>query len=184
MNALKFLAFFSLFYGGFLVLTYGVFAYSALLRHEFLPIFPQYAGGRFESRNVSFPSNFSSPFVSPRFERVPPDPLKHVLSPAALGIFFTGIAFLVNSFFLFKHVYSRERREQRNFIVSSLLTEDEKIVYDALAKRGGELTQKQVSALTGFSAVKVYRVLKRLESKNVVKSFPFGMTKKIILREE
>lgn len=75
-------------------------------------------------------------------------------------------------------------KETKRFVISSLLTNEEKIVYDELVRRDGEATQKQLSTTTGFSPVKIYRVIQRLEGKGIVKSYPFGMTNKIILKEE
>jgi uncharacterized membrane protein len=185
MRALRALAYFSLVYGGFLVIAYVVFAYYAVWQHEFLPVFPTERGMRgFEARNISAP--FLNASVPPPQERlrIQGDPFAPVLSPATLGILFTGAVFLVNGYFLLKHLRRKENKETKRFVISSLLTEDEKTVYDELVKRDGEATQKQLSTLTGFSAVRTYRVLQRLESKKIIKSFPFGMTKKIVLKEE
>jgi uncharacterized membrane protein len=101
----------------------------------------------------------------------------------SLAILLTGLLFLANGYFLLKHLGAEEKKETRKFILSSLLTDEEKEAFDYLAGRGGEATQKQLSTDLGFSAVKTYRVLKRLEGKKVLKSFPYGMTKKIVLEK-
>jgi uncharacterized membrane protein len=184
MRNLRLLAYFSLIYGGFLVITYLAFAYSAIWRHEFLPIFPDSRRDSFTNATEPFGANLSlgRPF-RPR-EAFPENAITQVVSLQALAILFTGLAFLVNGYTLFKYLRQKEKKETKNFVVSSLLTGDEQLIYGLLVKNGGEATQKQLSTNAGFSAVKAYRVLQRLENKKVVNSFPFGMTKKIILNED
>ena len=121
---------------------------------------------------------------SPRLRRnALEDPLAVVFSLQSLAILLTGVLFLVNSYFLLGYVRRKEHDEVKKFVTSSLLTEEERAVYEDLIRCGGQATQKQLSLDTGFSAVKTYRVLKRLEDKKIIKSFPYGMTKKIVLNE-
>ncbi len=171
------LAYVSLIYGGFLVITYLAFVYFAVWRHEFLPIFPE------NPRFASQLDNATGAFPPRRELEAHADPLASAFSPQALGVLFTGLLFLANGYFLLAHLREKEHKETKDFVISSLLTEEEKAVYDALAKAGGQATQKQLSLSTGFSPVKAYRVIKRLEGKKIVQSFPFGMTKKIVLNE-
>jgi uncharacterized membrane protein len=198
LKALRPLTYVSLIYGGFLVITYLAFCYSALWQHEFLPIFPEAPreASRIEPTinaavNATPNAAFNAPLnvsgaagfqARPRF-RISEDPLAVAFSPQAIAVLLTGILFIVNGYFLLRHLRHKERKETRRFVTSSLLTDEEKAVYDELIKCGGQATQKQLALNTGFSAVKTYRVLKRLEGKKVVKSFPYGMTKKIILNE-
>ncbi|MFA5246581.1 MAG: hypothetical protein WC408_01675 [Candidatus Micrarchaeia archaeon] len=207
MNKLRALGYASLVVGGFLVLSFVVVAYFALWQHEFFLISPS-GGARIvaasQQNNTTmfttigrFNGSWEGGQNNTSFERRPPDPhngsfvvnlsvdpLSQVLSPAALGILLMGVFFLFNGFVLLDHTQKRDRHETRKFVISSLLTGDEKLFYDELVKTNGEATQKQLSNSTGFSAVKTYRVLKRLESKKIVRSFPFGMTNKIVLNEQ
>ncbi len=178
-------AYVSLIYGGFLVITYLAFAYFAFWRHEFLPIFPREV--RFldnVSNASSMVANFTAPPAAPGGLRGELDPFSAVFSLQSLGVLLTGVFLLANGVLLLRHLRHKDNLETKKFVISSLLTAEEKTLYDELVKADGEATQKQLSSSTGFSAVKTYRVLKRLEGKKVVKSFPFGMTKKIILNEE
>ncbi len=159
-------------------------SYFAIWQHEFLPVFPENPGRRLAEVNQSL-APMLSPTMTPlptRFERAE-DPLAFVFSLQAIAILLTGVLLVVNGYFLVNYVRRKEHREIKKFVTSSLLTSEEKTVYEELIKRGGEATQKQLALDAGFSPVKVYRVLKRLEGKKVVKSFPYGMTKKIILNE-
>ncbi|MEM0475759.1 MAG: hypothetical protein QW343_03120 [Candidatus Norongarragalinales archaeon] len=186
---LRAIAYVSFVYGGFLVITYLAFCYSALWRHEFLPIFPETPreAPRFAPSPAVGALNASINATAFAFRaqrlRSVEEPLAIVLSPQAIAVLLTGLLLVVNGYFLFLHFRRKEQKEIKRFVTSSLLTDDEKTVYDELVKCGGEATQKQLSLTTGFSAVKTYRVLKRLEAKKVVKSYPYGMTNKIILNE-
>jgi len=213
MKHLRTLGYASLVVGGFLVLSYAVLAYLALWQHEFFLVTPN-AGGRIIATSGNNTTAIATAFGSPvpgdfrfnesRFNetgnaspRFPPgsredrlfvnmavDPMSQVLSPIWLGILLMGVFFLYNGYALLTHTRKVERKETKKFVISSLLSGDEKLFYDQLLKSDGEATQKQLSSATGFSPVKTYRLVKRLEAKHIVKSFPFGMTNKIVLEEE
>ena len=205
MNKLRALGYASLVIGGFLVISYAVLAYFAIWQHEFF-LLSSPLGARIVASSQNNTTlwqaigrpNGSRPNATaanslippgPREEREPLfanvaiDPMSQVLSPIALGILLMGLFFLFNGYVILDHTRRAERRETRKFVISSLLTGDEKLFYDELVKSGGEATQKSLSVATGFSAVKTYRVLKRLENKKIVRAFPFGMTNKIVLNE-
>ncbi|MFH0971394.1 MAG: hypothetical protein V1835_02395 [Candidatus Micrarchaeota archaeon] len=188
MRELRWLAYFSLIYGGFLVITYLTFGYFAIWRNEILPIFPDNRVRQFNA-SMQYPSplpfteeNGTRAFIGR--DRQPEMGLSQVLSIQALGVLLTGIAFLLNGYILMKYLREKEHKETRNFTISTLLTGDEKAMYDQLVKQHGEATQKQLAINTGFNAVKTFRVLQRLEDKKVIKTYPYGMTKKIIINEK
>ncbi len=210
MRHLRALGYASLILGGFLVLSYAVLAYFAIWQHEFFLVSPPtgerivamagngtgiveemapypnesgFNGSRFNQTGNATP-RFPRDNRAGLFVNVSVDPMSQVLSPVALGILLMGIFFLFNGYSLITHTRKVERKETRKFVISSLLTGDEKVFYDELAKANGEATQKHLSSSTGYSAVRTYRILKRLEAKKIVRSFPFGMTKKIVLEEE
>lgn len=186
LRALHAMAYVSIVYGGFLVLLFCTLSYFALWRQEFLPVFPENP-----ARHAVFNDSNLTRVQLPEFNRTgegfsfnrTEDPLAVVLSLQSIAILLTGVLFLVNGYFLLKYLRRKEHGDVKKFVTSSLLTDEEKAVYEELIKCGGEATQKQLTLNTGFSAVKVYRILKRLEGKKVVKTFPYGMTKKIVLNE-
>ncbi len=184
LRALHAMAYISIVYGGFLILLFCTLSYFALWRQEFLPIFPENP-----THHAVFNNSNLTTMQLPEFNRTgegftrTEDPLAVVLSLQSIAILLTGVLFLVNGYFLLKYLRHKEHSDVKKFVTSSLLTDEEKAVYEYLLKSGGEATQKQLSLSTGFSAVKIYRVLKRLEGKKVVKTFPYGMTKKIVLNE-
>jgi len=184
MREMRALAYATMIIGGFLVITYLTFAYFAVWRHEFLPVFPE--SPRFAAAPPNASLNLtSSEFPRERFERFrgEMDPWSAVSSPQALGILLVGLLMLANGVYLLSFLRQKEHKDTKKFVISSLLTDEEKLVFEELSHSGGQATQKQISVRTGFGAVKTYRVIRRREEKKIVKSFPFGMTKKIILNE-
>lgn len=183
MRELKAFGYATLVVGGFLILTYFAFAYFAVWRHEFLPVFPE--NPRFEpfSGNDSGAINLTaSAGFSPR-RRPVEEPLSQIFSPQALGLLLVGLLLSANGYFLLRFLRQKEVGDTKKFVISSLLTPEEKAVFDQLVASAGQSTQKQLALSTGFSPVKTYRLLKRLEGKKILKSYPYGMTNKIVLVE-
>jgi uncharacterized membrane protein len=54
---------------------------------------------------------------------------------------------------------------------------------EELKKAGGELTQKNLTEITGYSRVKTHRVIQKLEEKKIVRKIPNGQTNKIVLEK-
>jgi uncharacterized membrane protein len=74
------------------------------------------------------------------------------------------------------------KKEEKSPIESHLI-ESEKSVLSALkgADRG-EMWQKQLQISTGFSKAKLSRVIRNLESRNLIDKIPFGNTNKVRLK--
>lgn len=149
---------FSIGYGSFLLIVYLAQVYSLFWRNEFLPVFP---GRRMEIQN----------------------PIMGLTSPFSIGLLLTGVAFLVIGLYLWSYGHKQTRVKAKNEVYSALLTDEEKEVIEKLKERG-DMTQKQISVLTGFSPVKTHRVLNRLKEKGLVEMHPFGMTNKIRLSKD
>jgi len=69
-------------------------------------------------------------------------------------------------------------------LTEMLLSPEEKLIIEELTKAGGELTQKNLTEITGYSRVKTHRVIQKLEEKKIIKKIPNGQTNKIILEKE
>jgi uncharacterized membrane protein len=68
-------------------------------------------------------------------------------------------------------------------VARRLLESDERQVVDMLVKAGGSLLQKELSWETGFSRVKIHRILVRLIRRGVVVSEKYYNTNKITLSD-
>lgn len=179
------LALFSLVFGGFLLLSYVMLAYTNAWRGEFLGF---RMGDRFNSTNLTDDevngTGNGTTFAS-RAPRGPValNPAVQLVSPERLLLVISGLAFVANGVLLSRYVKRKEVKHTREFTISTMLTDEERAVFDALRKTDGSATQKALSNELGYSAVKMHRVLARLEQKKVVKSYPFGMTKKIVITD-
>lgn len=193
----------SLAFGGFLLLSYVAFAYSIVWRGEVFSILPAEGPQRLERlalnesnaslndarreatqfgrlRNGSMVAFNDSGLPRPeRFAQA--NPVVLLLSPYAVLWLVVGLAFIANGYFLLRYIKKQEAKQTKEFVISTILTGDEKTVFEALRGKGGAMTQKELANALGYSPVKIHRVLLRLEQKKLVKSYPFGMTKKIVI---
>lgn len=183
MDKLRVLAYFSLVYGGFLLIAYLTVVYNALWQQEFAPALG-FNRTNFNGSISQLPFPTDRPFRERGFDLLRANPLSQAFAIQNLAILLTGVAFLINGYVLFKYLQEKDKKETKKFIIHTLLSDDEKQVYDYLVKNKGEATQKQISLNTGFNPVQTYRLLQRLETKKVIKTFPFGMTKKIVINQD
>ncbi len=68
-------------------------------------------------------------------------------------------------------------------MADTFLLPEEKAIINELKKAGGEMTQKELVSRTGLTKVKIHRVISKLEAKNIIKRYPYGMTKKIVIEK-
>ncbi len=84
------------------------------------------------------------------------------------------------------HARTRKLRyhinQKREDMLSGLLSDYEKGVLAMIRKENGIL-QSDLVAKSGYSKVKMHRILKKLESMDVIKRSRFGITNKIFLNE-
>ena len=93
----------------------------------------------------------------------------------------SGIVFVVAGISIWRLVSEKEMDSIREELSDTFLLPEEKSVIEELRKAGGEITQKELVHRTGLSKVKIHRVLSRLETKKLIRRYPYGMTKKIVM---
>lgn len=164
----------SLFWGAFLILTWMTQMYFAVWRHEVLF---EMNPNRLEINSTSNLTRMDA-VNSVRHREV--DPMTVLLSPTSILMLITGIIVLANGLYLMHVTRKTEKNKVKSDTISQLLTPDEKILYEIIVQKNGEVTQKELTVKSGLSPVKVYRNLLKLEKKNIIKTYPYGMTKKII----
>jgi len=71
---------------------------------------------------------------------------------------------------------------ERSNLINSMLSADERKVLSILNSEGGIL-QSELPVKSGFSKVKVHRILKKLEGMNMIKRSRFGITNKVFINE-
>lgn len=103
-------------------------------------------------------------------------------SPFMLTFYLIG--FIVNFFsglLIQIDIRKKEKRDLKSKVVSEVLLPQEKLVIKLLEENNRELTQREIVNKSGLNKLKVSRVIKRLESLNIIEKFPYGMTNNIKL---
>ncbi|MBT4175133.1 hypothetical protein HOC80_00335 [archaeon] len=79
------------------------------------------------------------------------------------------------------HIVKEVEKKAENEISEDVLLPEEKKVVHILEDNDDAMTQKELVNESKLSKVKIHRILKRLETKKVVKKFSYGMTNRIKL---
>jgi uncharacterized membrane protein len=95
-----------------------------------------------------------------------------------------GIVFIIAGISMWCLIREKETGLLREEVEKALLLPEEKEIMDELKKSGGEMTQKELSNRTGIPKVKLHRVLSKMEKKSVLKRYPYGMTKKVVIEKK
>ncbi len=77
---------------------------------------------------------------------------------------------------------AQKSERHRTKLLDALLEPDEKSMLDTISGSNG-LLQSDLTALTGYSKVKVHRLLKKLEAKQLIKRSRAGITNKIFVND-
>lgn len=107
--------------------------------------------------------------------------IARMFSPESVVSPLAGIMFMVAGISMWFLVREKETHHIRDVVIDTFLLPEDKQIVEMLKKMSGVATQKELSLKTGMTRVRVHRVLKRLESKSIVKSHPYGATNKIVL---
>ena len=191
-------------YGGFLLTSYALTLYSVLMKEDIpgpLGVFVNegvpgvHGGARFVypdnvTQNVSSEQKTSNVTDTRRlnntvyrnaaFQRRV-DPMESISSPLMLLYLLGGMICIGGGLSIRQLTHEREIKKVKTEMKELLLNPDEKQLIEELQKSGGDLTQKNLTDLTGFSRVKTHRIIQRLEAKKIVRKIPNGQTNRIIL---
>lgn len=97
--------------------------------------------------------------------------------------FFGSLVSILAGISLLNLLRKKETKEIKKDIIEAMILPDEKFVIHELEKSNGEITQSELVKRTKLSKVKVHRIIKRLESLEIVKKYPYGLTNKIKLEK-
>ena len=161
--------------GGFSLVLYLFQVYSAFWGFETFSLIR----GR-GTQNYSIQPNRS--FVGEEFTRSP-NPEAALASPFSLMLLFIGVSSTLGGISIWQLTREKELKSAKEDISSLLLTPEERSIIEELKKANGKLNQNQLVKKTGFSKVKVHRVLVRLEMRKIVKKYPYGLTNKVVLEK-
>ncbi len=96
-----------------------------------------------------------------------------------------GIVFLflvVGLALVFLPYFKKEEKQEFREVDVSKLDEDERIVYEILKKSTGSVYQTDIIKETGYSKVKVTRILDKMELGQIIERKRRGMTNIIVLK--
>jgi len=81
---------------------------------------------------------------------------------------------------------SAKRRitHERFKILDKFLNEGEKKILNIIKEQNGRVLQSELIGLSGYSKVKVHRILKRLETQDIIRRSRFGITNSVMLNRE
>lgn len=104
-------------------------------------------------------------------------------SPLMFVVFLIGMLVSFSAgLVLYNLLNIKDKKEIKKKIIEEMLLPEEKLIVELLEKNQGEATQKELTLNSNFNKLKVSRVIKRLESLNLIEKFPYGMTNKIKLK--
>jgi len=161
--------------GGFSLVLYLFQAYSVLWGFETFSLIR-------ERRIQDHPPQLNESFVGERIMQLS-NPEAFLTSPLSLMLLFIGISSTLGGISIWQLTREKELKSVKENITSLLLTPEEKAIVDELKKANGKINQNQLVKRTGFSKVKVHRALVRLETRKIVKKYPYGLTNKIVLEK-
>jgi drug/metabolite transporter superfamily protein YnfA len=171
-------------FGGFSLMFYLLQVYSVFWQTDMVsairneggnftaPVFShELRGNDIEGFNRSLPPGLSVA-----------DPSLLILSPFSLILLFTGIVSISGGFSIWNLIREREIKSTKKQLLDIFLLPEEKKVLNEIEKYGGSVTQSELVKTTGYTRVKVHRIIKNLENKKLIMKQQYGMTNKIVLK--
>jgi uncharacterized membrane protein len=141
-----------------------------------IPIFSRELRNSIIENNTSMP-----PMPERRFTISNPSVL--LFSPFSIILLFIGAVSLLAGLSIWSLIREREIKTTKKAMLDIFLLPEEKKVLSEIEKYGGSLTQSEIVKNTGFSRVKVHRIIRGLEKKNIVIKNQYGMTNKIVIKK-
>jgi len=110
-----------------------------------------------------------------------------ILAEIIAGIIFMVIIIRILTNFLknrrTKSTIKKQKKKAKPSYLEYLMESEKKVIEELKKSEKGEMWQKQLQLSTGFSKAKLSRVVRNLESRNLVEKIPFGNTNKIKLKK-
>ena len=174
-------------FGGYSLILYLMQIYSIFWQTETVmgirregEIFPTPVFSHdLREENISNRTNIS---INPR-NFVIANPSSLLFSPFSITFLIMGIISLLAGFSIWNLIREKEIKSTKKAILDMFLLPEEKKVLSEIEKYGGSITQSEIVKTTGFSRVKVHRIIRNLERKNLIVKQQYGMTNKIVLKK-
>jgi uncharacterized membrane protein len=101
-----------------------------------------------------------------------------------LSLFGMFIGSLTYYFISEKYEKKITKMQKDASLTLKFLEREEKAIMTSILNHKGKTTQSEIARDTGLSRVKIFRSLKKLEEKDIIRKKPHGMTNSIELEEE
>jgi uncharacterized membrane protein len=173
-------------FGGFSLILYLLMMYSVFWQNETI------LGIRREGDILNVPifsdqlSNASAnmtPPMGPERRFIIANPSSLLFSPFSITFLVMGIVSVIAGISIWNLIREREIKSTKKAMLDVFLLPDEKKVLEEIERYGGSLMQSELVKTTGFSRVKVHRIVRGLENKKLIVKQEYGMTNKIVLRK-
>lgn len=109
----------------------------------------------------------------------------HKTNTSWLLVFAFGVGFLllgIGLYLVFMPPQEKEEKKEFKKINLAELAEEEKKIYEFVKGKGGSAYQSDVLQETGWSKVKVSRILDKMELKEIIERKRRGMTNLVVLK--
>jgi hypothetical protein len=173
--------------GGFSLILYLLQVYAVVWQTDMItlvrepngnfqiPVFSRDIGRNLSEGNSSFPPLERGVAISNR--------AAFLYSPFSIILLFVGIVSLVAGISIWSLIREKELKSTKKALLDVFLLPEEKKVMNEIEKYGGSLTQSEIVKNTGFSRVKIHRIVRSLENKKLVIKHQYGMTNKIAIKK-
>lgn len=106
-------------------------------------------------------------------------------SPLLLFTSFFGLCInILTGIIILSNLDKKEKKKiLNNFYNKTLLPEEQKII-KIIENNNGEITQSELVKESNLSKVKISRIIKKLESNEIIKKYNYGLTNKIIINSD
>jgi uncharacterized membrane protein len=173
--------------GGFSLFLFIFQIYSAFWRSESISTFMEGNGNyTFVPRDYEVRGNLppmgSGMNIIANNTRIRP-PMDILSSPFSFMLLIVSILSILGAISIWQLVREKELKSVKEDITSLLMSPEEKAIVEELKKANGKMNQNQLVMKTGFTKVKVHRALARLETRKIIKKYPYGVTNKIVLEK-
>jgi hypothetical protein len=169
--------------GGFSILLFLFELYSAFWGEETLGMQNIQIQNISNDSNRILPPNNTNRFFQGEhgMQRLSPETI--LTSPFSMVLLFAGVLSVLGGISVFQLTREKELKSIKEDVTALLMTPEERAIVDELKKANGKMNQNQLVKKTGFSKVRIHRAIVRLETRKIVKKYPYGLTNKIVLEK-
>jgi len=155
------------------ILMYSCFVYSGI---SFEFVYIQLTPLLNKSSNLAPPP---LPFTYSTIYKTSPSYIYYIIGISILGSIITLLAGIS----IYRTIKEKEGKKVSKKWVGNITDENDQRIISLIKENGNEITQSHLVRESGMGKVKVHRIVKKLESCNILEKVRYGQTNKIRLRD-